>query len=184
MKNANRFTGQKMKVLNYDDELLPEDPAELETYLKDADRYGVVDYRDKTDPSKSWAIPFVTGHKYKAHWGIVGLDWDGMKMQMSERWSESDKPIYMVHNFTEQRHAIEVDNRGQEITNDTWIESWDPSGATKYDLGQHIVINESFVDPTLALTDPDAAAAAEETTSEQGNKFIKYIISGKAKTDT
>lgn len=23
-----------------------------------------------------WTVPFVTNHKYKLHWGTVGLDWD------------------------------------------------------------------------------------------------------------
>jgi len=25
-----------------------------------------------------WTVPFVTGHKYKIHWGTVGLDFDRM----------------------------------------------------------------------------------------------------------
>jgi hypothetical protein len=39
---SNRFTGMKMKILNYDDDLLPTDEAELETYLKDKSRYSSV----------------------------------------------------------------------------------------------------------------------------------------------
>lgn len=31
-----------------------------------------------------------------------------MKLQISEKYMPSDKPIFMVHNFTDQRHKIEV----------------------------------------------------------------------------
>jgi len=95
-----------MKILNYDDDIMPTDEDELEEYLKDNSRYGRLPFRDQKDPSSSWAYPFITGHKYKAHWGAVGIDFTGMKLEMSERWRNSDKPIFMVHNFTNQRHAI------------------------------------------------------------------------------
>lgn len=31
----------------------------------------------------AWTVPFVTGHKYKVHWGTVGLDWDQMQLKIS-----------------------------------------------------------------------------------------------------
>jgi len=34
----------------------------------------------------AWAVPFVTGHKYKISWGYTGLDFDQMQVDLSERW--------------------------------------------------------------------------------------------------
>ena len=34
----------------------------------------------------SWAVPFVTGHKYNISWGYTGLDFDQMQVDLSERW--------------------------------------------------------------------------------------------------
>ena len=36
-------------------------------------------------PNNAWAVPFVTGHKYKVHWRM-GLDWNRIRLTMSERW--------------------------------------------------------------------------------------------------
>ena len=43
-------------------------------------------YKPKLDPAHGWATPFVTGHKYKIHWGQTGLDYDQMTVDPSERW--------------------------------------------------------------------------------------------------
>ena len=32
-------------------------------------------FRDLTNPKNSWAVPFVTGHKYKFSFGEAGIDW-------------------------------------------------------------------------------------------------------------
>jgi len=83
-----------------------------------------------------WAAPLVTGHKYKIHWGMTGLDFEGMTATVSRKWQETDKPIYFVQNFTDVREAITVKWKGQEILNDT-------IGANKNDWspGQNLVFN-------------------------------------------
>ena len=66
-----------------------------------------------------WATPFVTGHKYKIHWGLTGLDFEQMTLTLSERWQETDKSIYLVHNFTDVRAGIEVRYNGELVENNT-----------------------------------------------------------------
>jgi len=178
-----------MKILNYDDDLLPKEEAALETYLKDKSKYGSLAFRDKEDPLASWAYPFVTGHKYKAHWGVVGIDFTDFQLEMSERWRNTDKPIYMVHNFTNQRHALNVFNGNNQVANNTLPKTWDPSGKTVYDVGVNLVINGTMKDPTAGLVTETPKEGESTTTpavkkaSEQGSKFLKYIISPKERSD-
>ena len=60
----------------------------------------------KLDPANGWAVPFVTGHKYKIHFGMTGLDYEELTITASERWEEWDKGLYLVHNWTDIRAAI------------------------------------------------------------------------------
>ena len=46
-------------------------------YLLDLKQYSVFEFRPKADPANAWAIPVVTGHKYKVHWQN-GLDFEQM----------------------------------------------------------------------------------------------------------
>jgi hypothetical protein len=85
-------------------------------------------------------VPFVTGHKYKIHWGKVGLDWDGAVADMSERWTEADKSIYLVHNFTDQRAHMDVHFNDVLIKNDTI-----PKFESQYSPGQHVLFEDETV---------------------------------------
>jgi len=49
---------------------------QLEDYLDDRNNYSTKEWKFK--PSKNWAVPFVTGHKYKIHWGLTGIDFEKM----------------------------------------------------------------------------------------------------------
>jgi len=54
----------------------------------------------------------VTGHKYKIHWGVwdfPGLDWEDLKIGITDRWAPLDDPIYFVHNYTDTRVDYDVD---------------------------------------------------------------------------
>ena len=79
----------------------------LEEYLELNENYSIVPYKSKQDPSNAWAMPFVTNHRYRIHWES-GLDFDTMKMEMSERWQATDQNIYLVFNFTETREAVNI----------------------------------------------------------------------------
>ena len=68
-----------------------------------------------------WAMPFVTGYKYRVHWG-EGLDWERMKIEVSERWQDTDRDIFINMNFTETREAINFTSNygsGEQIMNKT-----------------------------------------------------------------
>ena len=55
-----------------------------------------------------WAIPFVTGHKYKISWGFTGIDFNQMEVDLSERWQPNDKNIMIMANFSLVRAALNV----------------------------------------------------------------------------
>jgi len=52
-------------------------------------------------------MPFVTGHRYRLHWE-AGLDFDAMKIEVSEMWDTNDKDIRMIWNHTEKREAVNI----------------------------------------------------------------------------
>lgn len=54
-----------------------------------------------------WAFPIVTGKKYKLHFGQTGLDYEELRIDLSEKWEETDDPVYFIHNFTDIRAAID-----------------------------------------------------------------------------
>lgn len=55
----------------------------------------------------SWTCPYVTGHRYRIHWE-AGLDFDSMRMEVSEIWDTTDKDVRLVFNHTEQREAVNI----------------------------------------------------------------------------
>ena len=109
------FTIQRANIYKWDDDLSPN----MDTYLLDADKWDKVHFRDKQDPSNNWVFPILTGHKYKISWGGFGLDFTTMKLQLSEEWQETDKPVYFVHNFTDVRAEINVTVDGHQVMNDS-----------------------------------------------------------------
>ena len=65
----------------------------------------MVPFKQKQSPSNAWAMPYVTGHEYRVHWG-EGLDFTRMKVELSERWEENDNYVRFSMNFTDVREAI------------------------------------------------------------------------------
>lgn len=107
-----RFKMQAFRILPFDDATMV--TVNSEEYLEDLENYSSWPYL-----MEKWTVPFVTGHKYKIHWGTVGLDWDQMSTDISERWANTDLPVYFVHNFTDVRMQMDVTFNGIEFTNDT-----------------------------------------------------------------
>ena len=70
----------------------------------------MIPFKDKQDPLKSWSVPYVTGHRYRVHWE-AGLDFDSMKIEVSEMWAASDKDVRLVFNHTEQRESINITDK-------------------------------------------------------------------------
>ena len=109
-----------LKILKIDDNLFgSKSKEEQAAYLKDAKNYATVPWKEKQDPKNAWATPFVTGHKYKIHFGKTGVDWDAIEFSMSERWEETDKSIFFNHNYTMSREKIIVHMNGDEMKNNT-----------------------------------------------------------------
>lgn len=82
---------------------------------------------------KGWNIPFVTGHKYKIHWGDHGEDFTQLQISVPEQWKEDDKDVRLVHNFTSVKEKLLVTVDDVKIVKNDSI--------TRYDnfLGQNVL---------------------------------------------
>ncbi len=92
--------------------------TDVELYFGNMSNYGIIPWKPKLDPSNAWALPMVTGHKYKVHWQY-GLDFENMQITLSPRWQPTDKGLYLVFNFTDVREKVEVITGGDIIENMT-----------------------------------------------------------------
>jgi hypothetical protein len=132
-----RFKLQPMRILKFDDNLMM--TVNTEEYIGDLENYTSYPWL-----KSGWTVPFVTGHKYKISWGNNGLDWDQMQVGLSERWAESDKSIYFVHNFTDVRAAMDVSVNGMSIESPNFIN--DTIGFPKdYQLGNNVLYEENEI---------------------------------------
>ena len=61
-----------------------------------------------------------------------------MSLTLSERWQSTDKSLYLVHNFTDVREAINITVNGYLIDNNTI-----PSDSNSYMIGQNVVYNDT-----------------------------------------
>jgi len=115
------LTMMDMKVLQYEDRVISSMTNDsLKSYLLDTNNYSVAKFRPKTNPANSWALPYVTGKKYKIHWQY-GLDWTKMQMDLSPKWLPTDNSIYFVHNFSDVRASIDFLTGGDNIKNLTLL---------------------------------------------------------------
>ena len=109
-----------LKIVKYDDETLNSmDEASKITYLATKTNFAAIPFKPKLKPKSAWATPFVTGHKYRFHFGETGINFESLRLTTSVRWEETDKPLYFVHNFTDVRAAIDVQLDGKVIANNT-----------------------------------------------------------------
>ena len=79
------FVGQAMYILPWDDSIIAAQANKTE-YILNRTNYGKILFKEKRDPFQSWTFPFVTGHKYKVHWAGTGVDFESMRIEMSEKW--------------------------------------------------------------------------------------------------
>lgn len=67
-----------------------------------------------------------------------------MSVSLSERWAETDKSIYFIHNFTDVREAIDVTVNNLKKDSPNLIN--DTIGFPKdYQLGNNVLYNETEV---------------------------------------
>jgi len=93
----------------------------------------------KTKPNKNWAQAWVLGHKYKIHFGVVGLDFEAITMTIAQPYKTTDDSLYFVHNFTDVREGIEVSSGGVRVLNDSIA-----SNEVDYLPGQNLVLNDTL----------------------------------------
>ena len=70
--------GVGLKILPYDDYLIdPMTEEELEAYIDDEGNYGTIEWK-----VEGWGVPFVTGHKYKIHFGKIGTNFENLDIMI------------------------------------------------------------------------------------------------------
>ena len=80
---------------------------QYDAYMADSSNRQKILWKDKTNPGAAWAVPYVTGHRYRIHWSNY-LDFKVMNVGISERWSEGDNNTLFVLPFVDAREAINV----------------------------------------------------------------------------
>ena len=120
-----------MYVLPWDDSIRAAQPNET-LYLLNRTNYGKIIFKPKQQPMDSWTFPFVTGHKYKVHWSATGVDYEKMFIERSEKWLETDKNVYIVHNFSDVRALMDVKVGSQQFFTNNSLPSFDVNHAEFY----------------------------------------------------
>lgn len=60
----------EMRIVKMDDNIFTTmSDTDKVAYFANDTAYSNLPWKEKGDPSHGWAVPFVTGHKYKIHWG-------------------------------------------------------------------------------------------------------------------
>jgi hypothetical protein len=82
-------------------------PDELTAYQKDLTNYDESCITILKDPSYSWALPYVTGHKYRIFWDKGQLDMTNLKIEVSTRWLPTDKYVEFNLPYIDKRESID-----------------------------------------------------------------------------
>lgn len=129
----------ELKVLQFDDRIVGTMNATSKAaYRENITNYSVFPWRPKANPLRSWAIPVVTGKKYRLHWQ-KGIDFTKMQIDLSPHWKPTDKDVYFIHNFTDVRAQIDFLTGGENIKNETILTT---NNAPKQ-TGVNIVYNDT-----------------------------------------
>lgn len=67
----------EFKVTKWDDSLIGSNKTAYIESLDPLNDVSIVPFKESLDPRNGWALPYVTGHKYKVHWRY-GLDFIDM----------------------------------------------------------------------------------------------------------
>mmetsp|Transcript_58622 Transcript_58622/g.80476 ORF Transcript_58622/g.80476 Transcript_58622/m.80476 type:complete len:241 (+) Transcript_58622:2328-3050(+) len=134
------FEGMEFRAVKYDESFLDSMSEDEQTsFFEDKSNYASYFWKDGSRPSASWAVPFITGKRYKVHWQ-EGLDFETMHYEVSEKWTKDDLDVYLVHNFTDVREAVNFTVNGdidQQIANDTFM------AGLPMNNGQNLVLNDT-----------------------------------------
>ena len=129
----------EMKTLKYDDSIIGAmNATQKATYIGNTSNYGSVPFKASGDPGNAWATPFVTGKKYKLHWGN-GLDFMKLQLDLSARWKSTDKDVYLMMNFTDVREAVVVISGGDVLENMTLVNKT----YSNWQTGDNVIYNDT-----------------------------------------
>jgi hypothetical protein len=73
---------QGMYVAQWEDDqvqALEDAGTDMYTWVFDDANHSLIPYKEKKDP-EGWAIPFVTGRKYRVYWGDTAIDFESMSV--------------------------------------------------------------------------------------------------------
>ena len=137
------FRGMPMNILkfDYDQERNFASPDAKLAYINDKSQYSDIFFKEKLKPMNGWAVPFVTGHRYRVSWAN-NLDFTQMNIQLSERWEPNDKQVQFNIPFIDAREAINVTDT------DTGIQIMDKTlllAATTHETGTNLLQNETEI---------------------------------------
>ena len=157
------FTNMEMKILQYDDSVINAmSEADLTTYKDTGSNYTAMPFKVKLDPMNGWAIPFVTNHKYRAHWDNGQLDFTRMRIEVSQRWQEADEHILFNFPFVDDREAVDFFGvYGGSYTDEKDTDLYYPNGS-------------------LTNNAPTVRLSGYNTVDNETKKEIDFVINGKA----
>lgn len=81
--------------------------TDLDAFIADTSNRSEIFWKEKLKPNNGWAVPYVTGHRYRVTWAN-DLDYTRMNVQVSERWQPADKEVIFMLPFVDAREAINV----------------------------------------------------------------------------
>ena len=82
-------------------------PDALLAYQKNLANYDESCITVLKDPGYAWALPYVTGHKYRMFWDKGQLDMTNIKMEISTRWEPTDKYVEFNLPYIDKREDID-----------------------------------------------------------------------------
>lgn len=82
------------------------------------------------DPGYSWALPYVTGHKYRFYWDFGQLDMTNMKIEVSDRWTPTDKYVEFNLPYVDNREDIDFFTKhGYDVSKADYKTYFIPNGS-------------------------------------------------------
>lgn len=92
-------------------------------FLEDTSNRSEIFWKEKLKPNNGWAVPYVTGHRYRLTWAN-DLDFTRMDVEISDRWATGDQQAMFVIPFVDAREAVNVTRQdsgfgGVQIANET-----------------------------------------------------------------
>lgn len=79
------FRGMEMNIYPYDKVSVDtRSEADNDAFLADTSNRSQIFWKEKLKPGNAWAVPYVTGHRYRVTWAN-DLDFTEMRIEASER---------------------------------------------------------------------------------------------------